>query len=464
MQNQMKYLIIYLSLLTLPFGSVFNAALAQDRDHEDSPQSILIDQAQLDQILAPIALYPDTLLSHILVASTYPIEVIQAARWRATNKDLNEQQVLDAVENKDWDPSVKALTPFYDLLQKLSEDLDWLQTLGSAFLANEQQLLTSVQNLRHKAYQAGNLSNNQYVQVEQQDNQIIIETVRKEVIYVPYYDTRVVYGNWWWDHHQPFIWLSPRHTYLSSGIYWGHGFSIFPRFYFGGFHWRNRHVVANYHYHTQANRHWTNKHNSRKRVRVTEYPRWSHNSKHRKGAQYRLNGQAIVVNKHQTRNTAKHIQKADKKRVLNVSNYTKETHDNASQIKQKLRVKGEYQQTQSGHKNKALNSGISNKKRLIHRNKSHNKQKVVRQYAAKQNAESAAEQNRTIQQPTFTKPNKQSQTNNAQFKNHNKERVTRQVQNVKKSSQQTHRISPIKHNKRREIQVVRRSQSQSKQK
>lgn len=455
MKNQIKHLIVYLNLLSIPVASALNSAQAQDYEPADTAQTIVLDQAELDQILAPIALYPDTLLSHILVASTYPIEVIQAARWRSANEDLNEQQILDAVENKDWDPSVKALTPFNDLLQKLSEDLDWLQTLGSAFLANEQQLLSSVQNLRQKAYQAGNLSNNQYVQVEQENNQIVIETVRQETIYVPYYDTRVVYGNWWWDHHQPFVWHRPRHAYYSSGIYWSHGFSIFPSFYFGGFHWRNRHVVANYHYHTQANRHWSNNYDRHKRVRVTEYPRWSHNTKHRKGAHYKLNGQTLVVNNHQAKNTAKYIQKADKKRVLNVSKYTKETRDNASQIKQKLKVGGEYYR-QPKQEFKRINKEF-NKKRLI----DHDKQNVLRHSSTNEPAKLANKPNKTTQQRFDSAPDTQNQgVRNSPFKQQSKVKVTRQENNYRNKQQSR---SP-KQNKRREISVERRSQNQGKQK
>ncbi len=160
MQNQTKYLYIYLCFLCLLIGSVVQLAQAQEEVSSEIYKAEVLDQAQLDQILAPIALYPDTLLSHILVASTYPLEVIQAARWRATNADLDEQQALNAVEDKDWDPSVQALEPFNDLLQKLSEDLDWLQAFGSAFLVNEQQILTSVQNLRRKADEQSNLTAN----------------------------------------------------------------------------------------------------------------------------------------------------------------------------------------------------------------------------------------------------------------------------------------------------------------
>ncbi|MFT4747943.1 MAG: hypothetical protein ACI8XG_002027, partial [Congregibacter sp.] len=182
MRNQTRYLFVYLCVLCLLVASVVQLAQAQQDVSPKTSEVAELDQAQIDQMLAPIALYPDTLLSHILVASTYPLEVIQAARWRAANQDLNEQQALNAVEDKDWDPSVQALVPFNDLLQKLSEDLDWLQSLGSAFLINEQQILASVQNLRQKAYEQGNLTNNDYVDVEQEEGIISIETVRKEVV------------------------------------------------------------------------------------------------------------------------------------------------------------------------------------------------------------------------------------------------------------------------------------------
>jgi hypothetical protein len=106
---------MYICVLCLLIGSVVQVAQAQDESNSETSKPIVLDQAQLDQMLAPIALYPDTLLSHILVASTYPLEVIQAARWRAVNADLDEQQALNAVGNKNWDPSIQALVPFNEL-------------------------------------------------------------------------------------------------------------------------------------------------------------------------------------------------------------------------------------------------------------------------------------------------------------------------------------------------------------
>lgn len=95
--------------------------------HGETAESYEISQAELDQMLAPIALYPDTILSHVLIAATYPLEVIQAERWTRENPKITGDDALKAVDNKDWDPSVKALVPFPQILQKMSENLDWMQ-------------------------------------------------------------------------------------------------------------------------------------------------------------------------------------------------------------------------------------------------------------------------------------------------------------------------------------------------
>ncbi|MFT4937173.1 MAG: hypothetical protein ACI88A_000187 [Paraglaciecola sp.] len=321
MRNQSRFLILYLSVLV---GAAAQLAHAQDTNQSQSVgqndtsfeavETNQLNQAELDQILAPIALYPDTLLSHILVASTYPLEVVQAARWRAKNEKMNEQQALDAVEDKNWDPSVKALIPFNDLLQRFSQDLEWLQALGDAFLLNEEQVLSSVQNLRQKAYAQGNLENSDYIEVSRDDGQIVIENTVKEVVYVPYYDTRVVYGNWWWGAYPPYYWHSPVHYVWSAGFYWSPSYYIRPSFYFGGFHWGNRHVVANYHYRNNAH----NYPHGRRVVSVREYPRWSHNPEHRRGVRYdHQQNPNRFVNSEQKLSSKKHYQ-IDKQRVLNV--------------------------------------------------------------------------------------------------------------------------------------------------
>ena len=298
-----KYAILYVCIIGILVGMLTNLATAQDITDEPSDdlldmveeqpepaievEAVEIDQAELDRVLAPVALYPDTLLSHIFVASTYPLELVQAARWRNANSDLTEQEALEAAEEKGWDPSVQALVPFTDLLNTLSEDLDWLQQLGDAFLLNEDQVLDSVQNLRRKAYEHGNLEDNEYIEVVEEDEDIVIETVHKEIVYVPYYDTRVVYGPWWWHSHPPLYWHRPAHYYWHAGFYWSPRIYIRPSFYFGGFHWNRRHLVVSHHYYRNPHRYHHLDHT--RRVRVKEYQRWAHNPTHRRGVRYHQN-------------------------------------------------------------------------------------------------------------------------------------------------------------------------------
>lgn len=436
--------------------------------NSDASEAVELDQAQLDQMLAPIALYPDTLLSHILVASTYPLEVIQAARWRAANEDLDEQQALNAVEDKDWDPSVQALVPFNDLLQKLSADLDWLQSLGSAFLVNEQQILASVQNLRQKAYEQGNLTDNDYVNIEQEEGEIVIETVRKEVVYVPYYDTRVVYGNWWWNNHQPYYWHQPRHSVYSAGLYWSTGFNIRPSFYFGGFHWRNRHVVANYHYRKHANRYWSNHHNQRQIVRVKEYPRWDHNQQHRRGAQHRVNGQRIVRNIDRG-NKSHSYRQIDKQRVLNVNGYAKKHNkSHANRFKQAL---SNQQHTVRQTKTFKKNNSVSNKQRVINQSKSQQKQRLSNNYRPNKNAKLNTKQRNSEKSQKYAALGAQSnKEKRSTVKTYNKTSTYKSnhktyIKNNNKSSNKSksYRTSSNKHNKSRPIKVTRQNNSKVKQ-
>ncbi|MCP4324557.1 MAG: DUF3300 domain-containing protein, partial [Alteromonadales bacterium] len=165
-----------------------------------------ISKAELAQTLAPIALYPDTLLTHILIASTYPIEVIEAERWLSKNSTLSSTQRQKRAENKGWDASVIALLPFPRVMEKLSEDLSWMQKLGNAFLQDEARVLNSIQALRQQADQAGSLASMDNVQVIKDQQTIIIEHAQPTVVYVPYYDSRVVYGRWHWSHYPPVYW------------------------------------------------------------------------------------------------------------------------------------------------------------------------------------------------------------------------------------------------------------------
>ncbi|WP_207951939.1 DUF3300 domain-containing protein [Pseudomaricurvus alcaniphilus] len=278
-------------LLWVGLFAVVSAATAEplaDDPHQDEQligEQHLLDEQQLDQILAPVALYPDTLLSHILVAATYPLEVVQAARWRAEHKGLDEQQALAAAEDENWDPSVKALAPFHDLLQTMSEDLDWLEKLGNAFLLDEERVLAAVQKLRQRAYDHGSLTDNDYIDVEHDDGDIVIQPRQRDVVYVPYYDTRIVYGPWWWSSYPPYHWHQPHHYTWHSGFYWSNSYLVYSGFYFSSFSWRNRHLFVDY----QWRRDHLYHHGARKLFddhRHGAWRRWQHNPHHRHGVRY----------------------------------------------------------------------------------------------------------------------------------------------------------------------------------
>ncbi|MEO3679299.1 DUF3300 domain-containing protein [Rheinheimera sp. FR7-31] len=242
----------------------------------------LWSQAELDQMLAPVALYPDTVLTHVLIAATYPLEVVQASRWVKDNPRLSGEEAVRAVEDKSWDPSVKALVAFPQLLERLSDDLDWTQQLGEAFLADETAVLASIQTLRQKAYSKGTLRDNKHIVVEREREVIVIEPARREVVYVPVYDTRVVYGDWWWPHHPPVYWHTAGVYYRNSPFYWGVSVNVRPWFYFGIFDWRHRHVVVHHHYYHTPPRYYPKRHKH-----YVDAHRWQHSPEHRRGVHYR---------------------------------------------------------------------------------------------------------------------------------------------------------------------------------
>ena len=225
-----------------------------------SHQNEIISQARLAQILAPIALYPDTLLSHILIASTYPLQVVQAHRWMEDHDYLTKKKLLKKAQKKDWDPSVITLVAFPNVLQRLNEDLDWTQELGDAFLQSEQRVLASIQTLRQQADNANSFNTMDNMSVKYVDQQIIIEPRYREVIYVPYYDPRIVYGPWRWHKHPPIYWnttpyysgvhidLSHQHRHGHQRFYWGTGIQISFNYFFSAFHWRKHHVVVTSHH------------------------------------------------------------------------------------------------------------------------------------------------------------------------------------------------------------------------
>lgn len=189
---------------------------------------------ELDQMLAPIALYPDSLLTQIFMASTYPIEVVQADRWLQNNKNLKGDKLQAALDKQNWDVSVKSLVSFPDVLDMMNDKLDWTQNLGDAFLAQQKDVMDTVQKLRKKAEQAGNLKSNQQQQITNDGTTVIIQSANPQVIYVPVYDPTVIYGTWWYPAYPPY----PVYVYPPGAAFvtftvgvavgaawygWGHG-------------------------------------------------------------------------------------------------------------------------------------------------------------------------------------------------------------------------------------------------
>ncbi|MBI3144200.1 MAG: DUF3300 domain-containing protein [Pseudogulbenkiania sp.] len=243
----------------------------------------LFTQAELDQMLAPIALYPDSLLSQVLMASTYPLEVVEAARWSSNHPKLKGDEAVRAANREDWDPSVVSLVAFPQVLQMMDEHLEWTEELGNAFLAQEDQVMDTIQRLRDKAWDQGYLRSNRYVRVASREPVIVLEPVDPLVVYVPYYDPLVVYGPWWWPDYPPYYWVWPGYYVGPSiGIYWGVGFSVSVGFFFGSFDWPHRHVtivnINNYYYQPRiVQREWIGR----------KGPfRWEHDSAHRRNVPY----------------------------------------------------------------------------------------------------------------------------------------------------------------------------------
>ena len=155
-----------------------------------------LPQDQLDALLAPIALYPDDLLAQVLMASTYPLEVVEAARFVQQNPGLSGAALDDALRSKRWDPSVQSLAAFPQVLAMMSDRLEWTQQLGDSFLANRQQVMDTVQALRARAEAVGTLQDSDQQHVYTSDQAIVIEPAQFDYVYVPVYDPQLVYGPW----------------------------------------------------------------------------------------------------------------------------------------------------------------------------------------------------------------------------------------------------------------------------
>src|SRR5690349_8522155 len=186
-------------LLAVPPG-----AIAQQ-----SEANTVFKQEELEQLVAPIALHPDSLIAQILMASTYPLEVALADRWTKQNASLKGDALTKALESQDWDPSVKSLVNFPQVLTMMSEKLDWTQKLGDAFLADQKKVLDTIQSLRTKAQAAGHLESNKEQTVVVEEKIIKIEPANPQVVYVPTYNPTVVYGAWPYPAYPPYYYYPP---------------------------------------------------------------------------------------------------------------------------------------------------------------------------------------------------------------------------------------------------------------
>jgi hypothetical protein len=193
------------------------------------PPGQALEPNQLDDLVAPVALYPDPLLSQILVASTYPLELVQVSQWLARNPGLVGAALTQAAEQQNWDPSIQALVVFPDLVKRLNQDITWTTNLGNAFLAQQADVMDAVQRMRLKAEQAGKLSSTSQQTVSTTNDsgrpEIVIEPANPQIIYLPQYDPAYIWG--------PPLYY-PYASWYYPGAYFGFGVGIPMGFYFGG--------------------------------------------------------------------------------------------------------------------------------------------------------------------------------------------------------------------------------------
>jgi hypothetical protein len=216
------------------------------------PAAPRLGQAELEKLLAPIALYPDDLVAQILTAATYPIEVVEASRWVSGHPNLHGDALADAMQQTPWDASVKGLTAVPQVLTMMNDKLDWTQQLGEAFLAQPDDVSNAIQQLRAKAEANGNLRSSERIRVRRMappepppppiavpvdvdpallpppppPEYIVIEPVDPGVYYIPVYDPYVVYGPWLWPAYRPFYWYPPGYVVGAAVIGFSVGFFV----------------------------------------------------------------------------------------------------------------------------------------------------------------------------------------------------------------------------------------------
>ena len=282
----------FLALLTAAFvlagGGVRSADGVAETEQPFSTERI-------EELVAPIALYPDSLVAQILMASTYPLDIVQAARWVKENPDLEGAELEEALAPHEWDPSVKALTNFPDVLARMNDNLDWTQDLGDAVLANQQEVMDAIQRMRRYAKDAGNLKTTEEQKVVVQEKVIVIEPAT-EVVYVPAYNPVVVYGTYWRPVHYyypiyrypPSYWYPPGYAasnIISFGIGMAVGAAIWGNWSWGHCNWRGNKIEINNNF--NFNRNINTRDINIGNRGGGRYSGWEHNPQNRRGVRYR---------------------------------------------------------------------------------------------------------------------------------------------------------------------------------
>jgi len=272
------------ALLSLGLVVLFlPSASAQSQSSPPASQAgdQLLKPEQLDALVAPIALYPDNLLSLVLMASTYPLEVVQADRWAKENKNLKGDEQKAAADKQGWDDSISSLLATPDVLSMMSTKLDWTMKLGDAVLAQQADVMDAIQRLRSKAEANNKLTTTKQQTVtkrQEQGRQVIyIEPTDPNTVYVPYYDPAVVYGSWPYPAYPPYYFGYPGYIaggLIATGLTFGAGYALGRwasggNYWGGGFNWNNNNININ-----------------RPRVNPLNGSNWQHRVEHRHGVRY----------------------------------------------------------------------------------------------------------------------------------------------------------------------------------
>src|SRR6266536_4861696 len=286
-------------------SSISSVALAQTPQAQSqvmttTKEAPKIPNDQLDSLVAPIALYPDQLLSQTLVSSTYPLEMIQLQQWLDKNKNLKDQALASAVQKENWDPSIQAMAAFPDVVKRLADDIQWTTDLGNAFLAQESDVMDAIQRMRAKAQSKGTLKTSAQQKVETQTVEegkqvIVVQQANPEVVYVPSYDPVVVYGPPVYP-YPPIYYPPPVYYAAGAAVAFGTGVALGAAW-GGSWGWNcgwghgDVNVNVNNNYINNYNKNNYNKGNYNK-----QGGQWQHNPQHRGNAPYNRASASQVQN------------------------------------------------------------------------------------------------------------------------------------------------------------------------